>query len=44
MNGIARRASRSRAIQSLAGVSATKRWFALVPHRARDVVVLAQPV
>jgi hypothetical protein len=28
----------------VAGVSATKRGFALVPRRARDVVVLAQPV
>src|SRR3981189_3154101 len=29
---------------TLAGVSATKRGFALVPRRARDVVVLAPPV
>ncbi|WP_115776389.1 helix-turn-helix domain-containing protein [Paraburkholderia caffeinilytica] len=28
----------------LAGVSATKRGFALVPHGAREVVVLARPV
>jgi hypothetical protein len=33
-----------RVLQPLAGVSATKRGFALVPHRAREVVVLAQPV
>src|SRR6185436_457201 len=32
------------ALGALAGVSATKRGFALVPHRARDVVVLARPV
>jgi tetratricopeptide (TPR) repeat protein len=31
-------------LRTLAGVSATKRGFALVPHRARDVVVLARPV
>jgi hypothetical protein len=29
---------------TLAGVSATKRGFALVPHRGREVVVLARPV
>ncbi|MFM0298948.1 helix-turn-helix domain-containing protein [Paraburkholderia sediminicola] len=29
---------------TLAGVSATKRGFALVPHGAREVVVLARPV
>ena len=29
---------------TLAGVSATKRGFALVPRRAREVVVLARPV
>lgn len=29
---------------TLAGVSATKRGFALVPHVAREVVVLARPV
>ncbi len=33
-----------RALRSLAGVSATKRGFALVPRRAREVVVLALPV
>jgi len=33
-----------RALRSLAGVSATKRGFALVPHRAREIVVLARPV
>ncbi len=33
-----------RALQSLADVSATKRGFALVPRRAREVVVLALPV
>jgi hypothetical protein len=32
------------ALRSLAGVSATKRGFALVPRRARDIVVLARPV
>jgi hypothetical protein len=32
------------ALKSLAGVSATKRGFALVPRRARAVVVLAPPV
>jgi DNA-binding transcriptional ArsR family regulator len=31
-------------LRTLAEVSATKRGFALRPHRARDVVVLAQPV
>jgi tetratricopeptide (TPR) repeat protein len=31
-------------IRTLADVSATKRGFALVPHRAREVVVLARPV
>jgi hypothetical protein len=31
-------------LRTLAGVSATKRGFALVPRRARDVVVLAPPV
>jgi hypothetical protein len=31
-------------IRTLAGVSATKRGFALVPRRAREVVVLARPV
>ncbi|AQV97168.1 DNA-binding protein [Cupriavidus necator] len=29
---------------ALAGISATGRGFALVPHRAREVVVLARPV
>ena len=32
------------ALRPLAGVSATKQGFALVPRRARDVVVLARPV
>jgi hypothetical protein len=32
------------ALRTLAGVSATKRGFALVPHDAREVVVLARPV
>jgi hypothetical protein len=32
------------AIRALAGVSATSRGFALAPRRAREVVVLAQPV
>ncbi|HUL08750.1 MAG TPA: hypothetical protein VLV76_20650 [Candidatus Acidoferrum sp.] len=32
------------AVRTLAGVSATKRGFALVPRRAREVVVLARPV
>jgi len=31
-------------VRKLAGVSATKRGFALAPHRAREVVVLARPV
>jgi hypothetical protein len=31
-------------LRTLAGVSATRQGFALVPHRARDVVVLARPV
>jgi hypothetical protein len=31
-------------VRTLAGVSATKRGFALVPRRAREVVVLAWPV
>src|SRR5262245_1394399 len=31
-------------LRTLAGVSATKRGFALAPCRAREVVVLAQPV
>jgi DNA-binding transcriptional ArsR family regulator len=31
-------------LRTLAGVSATKRGFALVPQRAREVVVLAQPI
>lgn len=31
-------------LRALAGVSATKRGFALVPHRAREVAVLARPV
>ena len=33
-----------RAIRTLADVTATKRGFALVPRRAREVVVLARPV
>src|SRR5258706_1871454 len=33
-----------RVLRTLAGVSATKRGFALAPHRAREVVVLARPV
>jgi hypothetical protein len=33
-----------RALRALADITATKRGFALAPHRARDVVVLAQPV
>jgi DNA-binding transcriptional ArsR family regulator len=33
-----------RVLRTLAGVSATKRGFALVPRRAREVVVLAPPV
>ncbi len=32
------------ALRTLAGVSATKRGFALAPRRAREVVVLARPV
>jgi hypothetical protein len=32
------------ALRSLAGVSATKQGFALVPRRAREIVVLARPV
>ncbi len=32
------------ALRPLAGVSATKQGFTLVPHRAREVVVLARPV
>jgi tetratricopeptide (TPR) repeat protein len=31
-------------LRTLAGVSATKRGFALAPHRAHEVVVLAPPV
>jgi hypothetical protein len=31
-------------VRKLAGVSATKRGFALAPHHAREVVVLARPV
>ena len=31
-------------LRTLAGVSATKRGFALAPRRAREVVVLARPV
>jgi hypothetical protein len=31
-------------LRTLADVTATKRGFALVPHRAREVVVLARPV
>jgi hypothetical protein len=31
-------------LRTLTGVSATKRGFALVPRRAREVVVLARPV
>jgi hypothetical protein len=33
-----------RVLRTLAGVSATQRGFALVPHRAGEVVVLAWPV
>ena len=33
-----------RVLRTLAGVSATKRGFALAPRRAREVVVLARPV
>jgi hypothetical protein len=32
------------ALRTIAGVSATKRGFALMPRRAREVVVLARPV
>jgi hypothetical protein len=32
------------ALRTVAGVSATKRGFVLLPHRARKVVVLARPV
>jgi hypothetical protein len=32
------------ALRTLAGVSATKRGFALTPRRAREIVVLARPV
>jgi hypothetical protein len=32
------------ALRTLAGVSATKQGFALVPRRAREIVVLARPV
>ena len=32
------------ALRSLAGVTATKRGFALLPHAGREVVVLARPV
>ena len=32
------------ALRPLAGVSATKRGFALAPNRAREIVVLARPV
>lgn len=32
------------ALRTLANVRATKRGFALLPHRAREVVVLARPV
>ena len=31
------------ALRQVAGIRATKRGFALVPHRSRDVVVLARP-
>jgi hypothetical protein len=33
-----------KSLRTLAGVSATERGFALVPRRAREVVVLARPV
>jgi hypothetical protein len=33
-----------RALQTMAGISATRRGFALVPQREREVVVLARPV
>ena len=39
-----RNGTASRAASTVADVSATKRGFALVPRRARDVVVLARPV
>lgn len=32
------------ALRPMAGVKATKRGFALVPHRAEDVAVLARPI
>ncbi len=32
------------ALRTLAGVSATKRGFALTPRRAREIVVLARPI
>ena len=32
------------ALRTLAGVSATKRGFALIPRHAREIVVLARPV
>ena len=38
------RAASRRLLRTLAGVSATKQGFALVPRRAREVVVLARPV
>ena len=31
-------------LRTLAGISATKRGFALVPRRGREIVVLARPV
>jgi hypothetical protein len=33
-----------RMLKALAGITATEQGFALEPHRARNVVVLAQPV
>ncbi|MPZ40510.1 MAG: helix-turn-helix domain-containing protein [Rhizobiales bacterium] len=33
-----------RGLRTLAGINATKRGFALAPHRAREIVVLAPPV
>ena len=33
-----------RVLRTLAGVSATKRGFALTPRRAREIVVLARPI
>jgi Bacterial regulatory proteins, gntR family len=33
-----------RMLRKVAGVSATKRGFALIPQRGREVVVLARPV